>query len=133
MEFSDKDILAIHKQLLVGYWFEYGWCKKGALVSRKAPSPLSKQRVIDGLIKMGDIKLTYQSTHDRDNFERRKVQKGFNGFKFCFACKNPAQVRHHIIWIKNGGRNQKNNIVGLCRECHAEIHPWLKTEVVIST
>ena len=126
MEFRGQDILAVHKSLLKGYWDKYGANKSGALISRKIPSPLSKQDVISGLIEMGNIKLKYNSTHDRDNFERRKHFKGFNGFKKCFACKEKAQVRHHIIWIKNGGRNQKNNIVGVCRSCHAEIHPWLK-------
>lgn len=126
MEFEGKQILKIHKLLLSDFWSRYGNHNKGVLI-RKLASPKNKKVVIKSLIRMGEIKLTYNSTHDRTNFDSRKWQKQFNGFKHCFACKKPAEVRHHIIWIKNGGRNQKNNIVGLCKNCHTEVHPWLKS------
>lgn len=45
----------------------------------------------------------------------------------CWACERMAQVRHHVIQIQNGGLNINRNIVPLCCDCHAEVHPWLKT------
>ncbi len=44
----------------------------------------------------------------------------------CFACGEAATVRHHIIWLKNGGINSKRNICFLCVNCHSKIHPWLQ-------
>jgi HNH endonuclease len=125
MEFKGSDVLKAHKLLLNGFWDTHGFHKNGLLISRKIASPLPKERVLAGLIKMSEVRLLYESTHDRKNFDKRKHQKRFTGFKLCFACKNKAEIRHHIILIKNGGRNQKNNIVGLCRPCHARIHSWL--------
>jgi 5-methylcytosine-specific restriction endonuclease McrA len=37
-----------------------------------------------------------------------------------------ADVRHHIIQIQNGGNNRWQNIIALCNDCHAVIHPWLR-------
>jgi len=44
----------------------------------------------------------------------------------CFVCSDPAEIRHHVVWLKNGGSNSKQNLVSLCNDCHGEIHPWLK-------
>lgn len=44
----------------------------------------------------------------------------------CYVCGAPATVRHHIIQLQNGGRNSPRNLMGLCDDCHAEIHPWLR-------
>lgn len=45
----------------------------------------------------------------------------------CFACgltKN--RIWHHVIQLQNGGYNARRNLVEICNQCHAEIHPWLK-------
>jgi hypothetical protein len=121
-----KHSLQAHKYLLKQFWDVYGNHQNGNLTSRKAPSPKGREAVLNALVDLGKVRLLYNSTHDRNNFEKRKkTVKAFNNFKKCFACKEPASVRHHIIWLKNGGRNQKNNIVGLCHPCHKEIHHWL--------
>ena len=44
----------------------------------------------------------------------------------CFGCGGTGTARHHIIQIQNGGHDAKRNLVSLCGECHAEVHPWLK-------
>lgn len=44
------------------------------------------------------------------------------------CCKNEAFYHHHIITIKNGGRNQKKNLIPCCDSCHAQIHIWLSDE-----
>lgn len=66
----------------------------------------------------------------RKVFDEKKAdpiwQRHINAKK-CFLCFSPAQVRHHMILLKNGGRNVYSNIITLCRPCHAEIHPWLKS------
>ena len=48
--------------------------------------------------------------------------------EICGCCEGPAEIRHHIVPIKNGGHNAPLNIMCLCKSCHAEIHPWLKEQ-----
>lgn len=50
--------------------------------------------------------------------------------KKCFVCRERADVRHHIILLKNGGRNRGKNIVCLCNKCHGKIHSWLVESVM---
>lgn len=64
----------------------------------------------------------------RPKFEKLKSRnkKGVHLKPYCEVCWGQSHHRHHIILIKNGGLNTKNNLISLCRYCHAEIHPWLK-------
>jgi len=68
--------------------------------------------------------------------ELRNSIKRFNDFKdsvfplegnWCWLCnKNPAQERHHVILLKNGGPElNKQNVIYLCSDCHCIISPWL--------
>jgi hypothetical protein len=115
-----------HKLYLQEFWYEFGV----GVQSRRGVSTKSYEQTIGALIELGKVKLHYNSSHDRKMFDRRKnTRKKFQGFIYCFACGGRAQVRHHIIWLRNGGRNQKNNVLALCNNCHAEIHPWLKGEL----
>ena len=45
----------------------------------------------------------------------------------CFGCRKSARgyQRHHVIQIQHGGSNYLRNIVVLCDDCHAAVHPWL--------
>jgi 5-methylcytosine-specific restriction endonuclease McrA len=44
----------------------------------------------------------------------------------CWACMTrSARLRHHIHQLQYGGTNKRNNIVPLCFQCHAKIHPHL--------
>jgi hypothetical protein len=45
----------------------------------------------------------------------------------CFVCGEQAEIRHHIIQLHHGGFNERRNLVRLCRKCHKEIHPWMKS------
>lgn len=72
----------------------------------------------------------YKFKHGKSLAERRasfESQKRFLKFfkKKCFVCQQKGQHRHHIILLKNGGRNNKRNIVTLCRLHHSAIHPWM--------
>lgn len=121
----EKDIPVLRQHKL---YLEDFWSKVGGISRRYYQSSLPKPFVISELIRMGEIKLNYKSkTHTRRSWNvRKKKVKKFNKFTCCFACGRPAYVRHHIIWLSHGGRNQKNNIIGLCYGCHALIHPWLQ-------
>lgn len=42
---------------------------------------------------------------------------------FCQICGKPAEEVHHIIPICEGGQHdRKNNLMALCKVCHAQIH-----------
>jgi len=86
-----------------------------------------KELVIAELQRIGTVKLRYRTKiHTRANWNKvKKTKPKFLAFQECFACGSRATARHHVIWLKHGGRNQKNNIVGICFPCHALIHPWL--------
>lgn len=40
----------------------------------------------------------------------------------CWVCRVESKHRHHVIPLKNGGRNIKKNIVPLCVSCHKAVH-----------
>jgi hypothetical protein len=45
----------------------------------------------------------------------------------CWCCSGWASVyNHHVIQLQHGGSNSSLNIVRICGECHADIHPWLE-------
>ena len=62
----------------------------------------------------------------RTSFDRMRKIFVIKGHR-CYCCQFYAQVRHHVIPLSRGGRNKYNNIVPLCKSCHAKIHPWLAT------
>jgi hypothetical protein len=61
----------------------------------------------------------------RKNFNTNiYIKKGFRSR--CYVCGYFPTIPHHIIQIQNGGLNIKKNIIRICHECHAKIHPWIK-------
>jgi HNH endonuclease len=61
----------------------------------------------------------------RKKFDRRKRSILRIRGSECFVCGAPAQVRHHVIQLQNGGHNADLNVIPVCRGCHASIHPWM--------
>jgi 5-methylcytosine-specific restriction endonuclease McrA len=54
----------------------------------------------------------------------------------CVICENPANDAHHVIPRALGGRNNKYNLVSLCRLHHMVVHnetetidDWTKDEI----
>lgn len=124
-----ENVLQIHRLYTEKFWTDYGQTRKA--VKYKSYSRKSKTETIEALKLLGEVKLVYKNGTKpekmRKLWDKRKItRKKFTGFTYCFACRDTAQCRHHIIWIKNGGRNIRKNIVALCNDCHAEIHTWLK-------
>lgn len=73
----------------------------------------------------------------RASWLRQRTRGHIFSQAFCFVCltrNRPDRfVQHHIIQIQHGGTNARRNNVTVCRPCHAEIHPWLKTAVTRTT
>ena len=71
-------------------------------------------------------KISYQFRRNVFNNIKWEFYKEWKGYK-CGACKvGEIEHIHHILMLKNGGMNTKDNLIGLCRECHCLIHDWMK-------
>lgn len=129
--------LEAHATYLKIFWDEY------RSNNNRTRSLRSKDDVIRALRQAGTVFIYYSIKaptpelqrvaliKDRAKFDRVKnVRKRYRFWPNdeCLACGNKPQVRHHIIWLKHGGRNVKRNICFLCNYCHAEVHPWLKNQ-----
>lgn len=63
----------------------------------------------------------------------RQMRATFDGHKHQFDvrgdcaidCGRRAEVRHHIVPLTHGGGNGRHNLIAICKNCHAVIHPWL--------
>lgn len=44
-------------------------------------------------------------------------------------CGRHAELRHHIIPLSMGGSNRRKNLIAICGNCHAIIHPWLAAKL----
>ena len=86
---------------------------------------LNRSGKLDLLRQMAGIRLNNQQCYAerKEQFEQWKQRFKLPGP--CRVCGDSATVRHHIIQIQNGGPNRKSNIIRLCDDCHAEVHPWL--------
>ena len=49
----------------------------------------------------------------------------------CVGCGNTRLLQvHHIIPVSAGGSDDPSNLITLCFDCHAQIHPWMEGEDV---
>lgn len=65
----------------------------------------------------------------REEYDEKKWRETWRphiSARNCYICDERADVRHHVIPLKNGGHNSFLNIRSLCNSCHADVHPWLK-------
>jgi HNH endonuclease len=46
----------------------------------------------------------------------------------CLVCAEFGFHNHHIIQVKNGGPNDRRNLMVLCEGCHRQVHPWMPAE-----
>lgn len=69
----------------------------------------------------------------RRRFNNRRVKTYIpivdpdGNFYICQLCEGNtvAQCRHHVVQLQHGGFKGGRNVVFLCNNCHALIHPWL--------
>lgn len=81
------------------------------------------------LIQMADVVIesSFSLTARRRYFERNKTRlMPFRSNSLCRVCElRKPSLRHHIIWLSNGGSNSKANLMLICEPCHEEPHAWL--------
>lgn len=110
--------------------------KEYLVAFRNAVYPDTQSR-IDALIRMASVVIPYKKQTELnqrrlqfDNGKRILHKMWIKRNRLCWACGSKATARHHIIQLQNGGINSRKNIVSLCEECHAAVHPWLKVTVI---
>lgn len=85
---------------------------------------LSYEQKIDRLRQF----TTYWMFNRAPYWERRKNSYEPRGI--CRICNvRSANVRHHIIMLKNGGADLGWNRINVCYQCHQNIHPFMKTKI----
>ena len=117
--------LKIHSDYLRSFWNTYG--------VRRGVSKTDWHETIAALQRAGTVIIVYKNSKETpekrrivfDKVKNKRQRYRFKVNDMCFACGGKPNVRHHIIWLKNGGRNNRRNICFLCHNCHAAVHPWL--------
>lgn len=110
-----------HTNLFWRAWAKFGDKK----TSGEGHDPAKK---LAAILKLSEIVVENDMPAEvrRANFMKIKHKAHpFTTYPKCFICGDHATARHHIILLKNGGSNDRKNIVSLCAPCHAKIHPWL--------
>lgn len=123
----------LQKQQILRFWDNFGgWHPSGGY------SQFQKELKLKRLMEMASIMIPYRNQTDLQkrrhqfNESKRRLCRQPIGSP-CFACGANGFNRHHIIQLQNGGINSRRNLVILCDDCHAEIHPWLKTEIILAS
>ena len=123
------------KAILHQFWKKFGYRGNKSPVSR-LPHAKTIKRLIE-IIEM--VAIIYPSATRKTiaarrlSFDKTKARTHpFNMHPRCFACPNPADLRHHIIPIKHRGTNERHNLISLCQSCHKLVHPWLNIPLAIT-
>lgn len=122
----DMSPLKLQREVLRSFWAIYG--KDG---HKHVKSARPKQDTLEALKAVGEATILWKHNpvtlqRKRKNFNKVKVYRHrFESHSLCFACRDKGTIRHHIVWLSNGGLNSKKNLITLCKSCHAYIHPWL--------
>lgn len=129
----------IHKDLLLDFWKSFlendsitggNKIKREALKANLNTGIKTRQERLGKLQEYSQIVLGSLVATDKNREAFNQIKHTLHRAnapinKKCFVCLGPAHCRHHIIQLQHGGMNHKKNVVSLCNDCHAEVHPWL--------
>jgi predicted restriction endonuclease len=59
-----------------------------------------------------------------DVVRRATVTRDGYRCRLCGRADTTLQV-HHLLEVSRGGRTEPANLLTLCEDCHAMVHPWL--------
>lgn len=115
----------IHKQTINEFWQKFGGFKNDG-VNFDEGEKLQAVKIIAETIIPRKSQQTLQ--YRRDRFNHVKLHRhSMKSHDLCFVCSGKAQCRHHLIQLQNGGINSKKNLISICNDCHAKVHPWLSS------
>ena len=126
-----KQAAKLHPLAEISIWLDDFWNKFGGHKNLGYGFRRGEKR--KELRKMSELTFSFKRRSAllvrRESFNKIKFDRhSLKSHKNCFICLQPANIRHHIIGLKNGGTNARRNLVSLCNHCHADIHPWLKVK-----
>jgi 5-methylcytosine-specific restriction endonuclease McrA len=117
----------VHRLLLKEFWKDIG-SYNGRKMHGKHLEPDHKMTILKEYSQYyhgaGSNLVSDRNYFNSIKHEVRSIK--ITKYSECFVCRGNADVRHHVVPLKNSGSNSRQNIVHLCKPCHAEIHPWLK-------
>jgi hypothetical protein len=122
---TDETIHALKQmsETLKAFWQRFGGRKNRGATHEQADK-------LEALQKLGMVKFSFKRAESksslRSKFEfykeaKRNPRHSLKSHPKCFICQGPARERHHIIALKNGGKNWKKNLVSLCKGCHDKV------------
>ena len=116
-----------HKLILEEFW------RAARKIRGNSKSTDRRRERLLGLLKlMEEVRIEYRKQRSlaarRGHFSHATGIGSLSEHPLCFCCKGPASARHHVIALGHGGINSRRNVVSLCADCHAEIHPHLKSD-----
>jgi hypothetical protein len=115
----------IHKETINEFWQKFGGFKNDG-VNFDQCEKLQAVKIIAEIIIPRKSQQTLQ--YRRDRFNHVKLHRhSIKSHDLCFVCSGKAQCRHHLIQLQNGGINSKKNLISICNDCHAKVHPWLSS------
>lgn len=97
------------------------WEKADKSVSRLGRLALLRKYERAELV--GDPFANVDPNNTRGHFQKQKAKGRFRLQGWCWVCRNEtSDHRHHVIPLKAGGRNRRDNLVNLCVRCHRDVH-----------
>lgn len=112
----------IHNEILKTFWSKFGGVRNVGIGYKKKAKIEALRWALNFKIKYKSGRSTQEVRRSFDKYSKNRYRNS----GLCFACLARGYARHHIISIDNGGRNVKKNIVILCQQCHALLHPWMR-------
>ena len=85
-----------------------------------------KLRLLQTYAEKGSKISPKQLKHLRYKWDKFKNRKALLVSGKCSLCDKTADVRHHIVQLKNRGPNHRLNLTPLCHSCHSQVHPWMR-------
>lgn len=83
---------------------------------------------LDLLQRYAELRPTLRTVRSPQAIRRehnaKRLTRQWRG-KPCFVCAELASQEHHIIQVKHGGTNRRDNKVWICTPCHRQVHPHM--------
>ena len=91
----------------------------------KKMQKLSKEEKLEFFKEMANQNKTDKRFKVSRYKRMRKVKNKLTSNQ-CYICGEDAYCMHHIIPLIFGGNNRKGNLIPICKECHKQIHEFMK-------
>jgi 5-methylcytosine-specific restriction endonuclease McrA len=71
---------------------------------------------------------THRTRLDSENYRRLQRQVLARDGWRCQSCGSMQQLQvHHLRFRSRAGKDEEQNLITLCAECHARLHGWARS------